>query len=188
MNVGLLFCSFNPIHKGHVTIAKYFEQLDVLDEVWIVVTPVNPFKEKDTTVSNIQRLEMCKLAVSGTNIKVSDVEFEMEAPNYTFVTLQLLRSMHADNKFSIIMGDDNLTSLHLWKNYEDIIYNHDIMVYPRGEGIGENELIHNYKRYNAPLLPWSSTSVRELLLAGKDVSEMIDHSVQTYISTNWLYK
>ena len=187
MNIGLFFGSFNPVHNGHMAIAQYFEQSDVLDEVWMVVTPVNPFKDKTNDASDVHRLEMCKMAVENTNIKICEIEFEMEAPHYTYITLQLLRSMHTDHRFNIIIGDDNLSELHLWKNYEDIIVNHEIMIYPRGEGDTENERISNYSRYNAPLISWSSTSVRELIGRGEDVNEIIPLNVLTYIRDNALY-
>ncbi|NQY66138.1 MAG: nicotinate (nicotinamide) nucleotide adenylyltransferase [Flavobacteriales bacterium] len=187
MNIGLLFGSFNPIHKGHISVAEYFMKQDCIDEVWLVVTPANPFKDMSQTVSGDQRLEMCRLACNNTSISICDIEFGLPKPNYTYSTLQLLRDLHRDKKFSLIVGDDNIDTLNLWKNYKDIILNHEILVYPR-DIKKEVEVNGAYQFFNeAPLIPWSSTSIREQIAEKGNITEMVPDSVMNYIQKNRLY-
>ena len=132
MKIGLYFGSFNPIHIGHLIIANHIAEYSDVKQVWMVVTPHNPLKKKDTLLKDSIRLELVHLATEDyPKIKPSDIEFKLAQPNYTVNTLAYLQEKYPKNEFSLIMGEDNLKSFHKWKNYEVILQNHDIYVYPR---------------------------------------------------------
>ena len=132
MKIGLYFGSFNPIHIGHLVIANHIAEYSDLNQVWFVVTPHSPFKKKHTLLDNYQRLEMVYRATKDYNkLKPCDIEFNLPQPNYTINTLAYLQEKYPDHEFSLLMGEDNLKSFHKWKNYELILENHDIYVYPR---------------------------------------------------------
>ena len=138
MKIGLYFGSFNPIHIGHLVIANHMSEYSNLDQVWFVVTPHNPFKKKNSLLDNYQRLEMVYEAIKDyAKLSVSDIEFNLPQPNYTVNTLIHLQEKHPNHEFSLIMGEDNLKSFHKWKNYDTILENHHIYVYPR---ISENKI------------------------------------------------
>ena len=130
--IGLFFGSFNPIHIGHLIIANHLVEHSALDELWLVVTPQNPFKEKQSLLNNHLRLEMVHLAIADyPKLRASDIEFHLPQPNYTIHTLAYLEEKYPKLHFALIMGEDNLKSLHKWKNYEQILSNYPIYVYPR---------------------------------------------------------
>ena len=130
--IGLYFGTFNPIHIGHLTIANHMVEYSDLDEIWMVVTPHNPFKKKSSLLDNHHRLEMVYRATKDyEKIIPSDVEFNLPQPNYTVFTLAKLSEKYPKYHFNLIMGEDNLKSLHKWKNYEAILEHHNVYVYPR---------------------------------------------------------
>ncbi|HRA74348.1 MAG TPA: nicotinate (nicotinamide) nucleotide adenylyltransferase, partial [Flavobacterium sp.] len=130
MKIGLYFGTFNPIHVGHLIIANHMAEYSDLDQIWMVVTPHNPHKQKSTLLDDYHRLEMVHLATKDyPKIKPSDIEFKLPQPNYTVNTLAHLQEKYPTYEFALIMGEDNLNSLHKWKNYEVILQNHDIFVY-----------------------------------------------------------
>ena len=132
MKIGLYFGTFNPIHIGHLIIANHIAEYSDVKQVWMVVTPHNPLKKKDTLLKDSIRLELVHLATEEyPKIKPSDIEFKLPQPNYTVNTLAYLQEKYPKNEFSLIMGEDNLKSFHKWKNHEVILQNHDIYVYPR---------------------------------------------------------
>lgn len=190
MKIGLYFGTFNPIHIGHLIIANYMVEFSDLEEVWLVVTPHNPFKDKKTLLNNHLRLEMVHLATKNyPKLKPSNIEFNLPQPNYTINTLVHLTEKHPNHQFSIIMGEDNLNSFHKWKNYEAILNNYSIYVYPR---ISENEksnLLHSNIHYsNAPIVELSSTFIRESIKKNKNIATMLPEEVWKYIDHNLLYK
>ena len=131
-NIGLFFGSFNPIHIGHLIIANYMINFSDLTEVWFVISPQNPFKEKKTLLSEHHRLELVRIAIEdNNNLKVSDIEFKLPQPSYTINTLTYLQEKYPKKKFSLIMGEDNLKTFHKWKNYEEIIKYYELYIYPR---------------------------------------------------------
>ena len=168
MKIGLYFGTYNPIHIGHLIIANHMVEYADLDQVWMVVTPHNPLKNKNTLLDDYQRLELVFLATEAyPKIKPSDIEFKLPQPNYTVNTLAHLQEKFPNHIFSLIMGEDNLKSLHKWKNYEVILQNHEIYVYPRINTIAtseENILIKNNSKIHlidAPIVEISSTFIRE---------------------------
>ncbi|KGO81127.1 MULTISPECIES: nicotinate (nicotinamide) nucleotide adenylyltransferase [Flavobacterium] len=192
MKVGLYFGTFNPIHTGHLIIANHMAEFTDLDQVWLVVTPHNPLKKKSTLLEDHHRLEMVFLATETYDrLKPTDIEFRLPQPNYTVHTLAHLQEKFPSYEFSLIMGEDNLNSLHKWKNYEVILENHDIYVYPRINNENANEeLINNHKihKIDAPVIEISSTFIRNSIRDGKEVRPLLPQKVWEYIDHNLFYK
>jgi nicotinate-nucleotide adenylyltransferase len=189
LNTGLYFGSFNPVHNGHLEIAKYFLEHEGLDEIWFIVSPQNPLKESIDLADEKHRLEMMRLAVaSEPRFKVSDVEFSMPKPSYTIDTLEFLSQKHPERRFVLIIGSDNLEELHLWKNYQQILSKYQILVYPRKrEFSNPYDDEPNVKITQAPLIEISSTQVRSLLKGKINVNALIPSGVQNHISKHRLY-
>lgn len=192
MKVGLFFGSFNPIHIGHLVIANHMAEHSDLDQVWFVVTPHSPFKKKSTLLDNYQRLEMVYLATQDyDNLNPSDIEFNLPQPNYTVNTLAHLHEKHPNHEFALIMGEDNLKSFHKWKNYDVILENHDIYVYPR---ISENKIETQFDGHkkihfiDAPIMELSSTFIRKSIKAGKNVQPMLPQHVWKYLDEMNFYR
>lgn len=190
--IGLYFGTFNPIHIGHIIIANFMVEFSDLDEVWLVVTPHNPFKKKSSLLDNHHRLEMVYLACEDyEKIKPCDVEFKLPQPNYTATTLVKLEEDHPTNQFCLIMGEDNLKSFHKWKNFEVILERHFIYVYPR---ISVGEVEHQFKdhpkitRVEAPIIEISSTFIRNAIKEGKNVTTMFPPHVWEYIDKMNFYR
>ena len=202
MKIGLYFGTFNPIHIGHLIIANHMAEHAGLDQVWMVVTPHNPLKKKSSLLDDFHRLQMVHLATENfSKIKPSDVEFRLSQPNYTVNTLVHIQEKYPNYEFSLIMGEDNLKSLHKWKNYEAILTHHEIYVYPRieaktltGETIPietENGLIKNHPKIHmidAPVVEIASTFIRENIKKGKNVQPLLPVKVWEYIDHNNFYK
>ncbi|MFP9114992.1 nicotinate (nicotinamide) nucleotide adenylyltransferase [Flavobacterium sp. RHBU_3] len=192
MKIGLYFGTFNPIHAGHLIIANHMAEYSGLDQIWLVVTPHNPHKKKSTLLDDHHRLQMVHLAVEDyPKLKPSDVEFRLPQPNYTVNTLAHLQEKFPTHEFSLIMGEDNLNTLHKWKNYEVLLQNHNIYVYPRldngtpDDAIAQHLAIH---RVGAPVIELSSTFIRQSIKDGKNVRPMLPHKVWEYIEHNLFYK
>ena len=192
MKIGLYFGTFNPIHIGHLAIANHMAEFSGLDQVWLVVTPHRPHKKKTTLLDDHHRLQMVHLATEDyPKLKQSDIEFKLPQPNYTVHTLAHLQEKFPQHEFSLIMGEDNLNSLHKWKNYEVILQNHDIYVYPRVNGeVMDPELETHPKihRVDAPIMEISSTFIRESIKAGKNIRPLLPHKVWEYVEHNLFYK
>jgi nicotinate-nucleotide adenylyltransferase len=202
MKIGLYFGTFNPIHVGHLIIANHMAEHADLDQVWMVVTPHNPLKKKSTLLDDYHRLQMVHLATEDfPKIKPSDIEFKLSQPNYTVHTLAHLQEKYPDHEFSLIMGEDNLKSLHKWKNFEVIMAHHDIYAYPRISSETDtslkDELVHqnldlkNHPKVHmidAPVVEISSTFIRENVKRGKNVQPLLPNKVWEYIDHNNFYK
>jgi nicotinate-nucleotide adenylyltransferase len=192
--VGLYFGSFNPIHLGHLIIANHMVTRTDLDEVWMVVTPTSPFKIDDELIGEQHRLQMVRLAVADNPaIYATDVEFHLERPNYTCTTLRHLRTQYPSIDFSVILGEDNYDSLHKWQDYEEIIANHKVLVYPRKlttdlhiEPQVSSENVVKFS--NSPMIAISSSYIREAILAKHDVQFLLPDPVISYIGNNHLYE
>ncbi len=210
MKVGLYFGTFNPIHIGHLIIANHFAEHADLEQIWMIVTPHNPLKNKDTLLNDYKRYEMVFLATEDyPKIKPSDIEFKLPQPNYTVNTLAHLQEKFPQHEFSLIMGEDNLKSLHKWKNFEVILQNHALYVYPRLESKTRtaetiSKTLENsssedlYKKYidkgaritivTAPIVEISSTFIRENIKNRKNVQPLLPQKVWEYIDYGNLYK
>ncbi|RMA66144.1 nicotinate (nicotinamide) nucleotide adenylyltransferase [Ulvibacter antarcticus] len=190
--IGLYFGTFNPIHVGHLTIANYMVEFSDLDEVWMVVTPHNPHKKKSTLLADNHRLTMVRIALEDyPKLKASNVEFDLEQPNYTVNTLVHLEEQHPDADFCLIMGEDNLKSFHKWKNFEVILERYAIYVYPRvSEGKIETQFKDHSKitKVDAPIMELSSTFIRKGIAAGKNIRPMLPHSVWKYLDEMNFYR
>ncbi|MCC3213667.1 MULTISPECIES: nicotinate (nicotinamide) nucleotide adenylyltransferase [Chryseobacterium] len=191
--IGLFFGSFNPIHIGHLILANYILENSDMDELWFVVSPQNPFKDKKSLLNDHNRLDMVQLAVKNyPNMRASNVEFSLPKPSYTIDTLTYLHEKYPDYSFSLIMGEDNLKSLHKWKNADILIKNHHIIVYPRvfeGEKKDPEYLQHeNISLVKAPIIELSATEIRNMIKDGKNVRPMLPPEVFEYLDGSSFYK
>ena len=191
--VGIFCGSFNPVHNGHVALADYIARNSDLDEVWLVVSPLNPLKRTiaDTLAPNEQRLDMVRLALrSCERLFASDIEFSLPLPNYTINTLNALKSKYPETDFSLIIGADNLALFERWKDSDVIMSNFDMLVYPR-PGVDLDSLMQKYPKVrvleNAPLHDVSSTEIRRRISSGESVSGLVNPEVEEYIKDkNWV--
>jgi nicotinate-nucleotide adenylyltransferase len=190
MHIGLFFGSFNPIHVGHMVLANYMASFTDLEQVWFVVSPHNPLKEKSSLLNQNQRLHMVNLAIGETNkLKSSNIEFGLTQPSYTINTLAHLKEKYPQHQFSLIMGEDNLESFKKWKNYEEILKNHKLYVYPRPDSnSGDLEVHPNVILTAAPLMEISSTMIRQAIKDKKDVSFFVPQAVWQYLDEMSFYK
>jgi nicotinate-nucleotide adenylyltransferase len=189
MKIGLFFGSFNPIHIGHLIIASYMANHTDLDQVWLVVSPHNPLKEKSDLINMYDRLEMSKLATEDAdNIRVSDVELKLPQPSYTIDTLTHLHEKYPEHQFSLIMGSDNLVSLKKWKNYELILRDYHIHVYPR-PGFENAELLNHPAVHmtDTPLMELSATFIRKSVKEKKSIQYFVADKVLRFIESKNLY-
>ena len=191
-NIGLYFGTFNPVHIGHLAIANYLIENSNLNQIWMVVTPHNPHKKKSTLLDDYQRLNMVHLATEDyLKIKASNVEFNLPQPNYTVNTLAHLTEKYPDNEFTLIMGEDNLKSLHKWKNYQVLLDDYHIIVYPRiSKGSIPADLLNHESvtRIDAPIMEISSTMIRNGINEGKDLRYFMHHKVHEYVEEMNFYK
>lgn len=189
--IGLFFGSFNPIHIGHLILANYILEYSDMQELWFVVSPQNPFKDKKSLLNDHNRLDMVELAIRNyPKMRASNVEFSLPTPSYTIDTLTYLQEKYPDYSFSLIMGEDNLGSLHKWKNYELLLKNHQIIVYPRiyaeeKKDALQHENIHQIK---APIIDLSATEIRNMIKEGKNVRPMLPPEVFEYLDRSSFYK
>ena len=191
MKIGLFFGSFNPIHIGHVILGNHIQQFGGIDEVWFVVTPRSPFKQHVSLTDDYERLNMVNLALEDyPHLKSSKVEFDMPQPNYTVHTLAQLSENYPQHDFSLIMGEDNLLSLHKWKNSEFLVKSYDILVYPRISDSKKQPRIDlsRVKKVNAPIIQISSTFIRKCIHDNKIYRPYLPSRVFDYIDGSNLYK
>ncbi len=190
--IGLFFGSFNPIHIGHLILANYILEHTDMQELWFVVSPQNPFKEKKSLLKDHNRLDMVQLAIKNyPKMRASNVEFSLPTPSYTIDTLTYLQEKYPEYTFSLIMGEDNLGSLQKWKNYELLLQNYEIIVYPRifGEEKRSDYLQHqNIHQIDAPIIELSATEIRNMIKAGKNTRPMLPPEVFEYLDGSSFYK
>lgn len=189
--IGVYSGSFNPIHLGHVRLAEYICSQKVVDEVWLMVSPLNPLKQGQTMESDADRLVMAKLATAQCNsIRPSDFEFNLPKPNYTYNTLCLLRENYPDYDFTLIIGSDNWLIFDKWRNWTEIIDEFGLIIYPRpGYEIDTSKLPTNVILLaRAPVTDLSSTQIRTALTDNADTSAMLHEDVRQYILAKCLYK
>lgn len=192
MQIGLLGGSYNPIHNGHIELARWLVEQGIVDEVWLMVSPQNPLKQNVALLSEEARLEMARVAVQPyKGIKASDFEFKLPRPSYTWNTLQRLAAQYPEHVFSLIIGSDNWAIFDKWYRADDILQNHRVIVYPR---LGSREAMslqtaHPHVQYvEAPLYPVSSTKIRERLQAEEDCSDYLPEPVYRMIRERGYYR
>jgi nicotinate-nucleotide adenylyltransferase len=190
MHIGLFFGSFNPIHIGHLALANYMASYTDMDQVWLVVSPQNPLKNKNQLLNQNERLNLVNLALDfHPTIKASNFEFDLPQPSYTINTLVRLKEKHPEHEFSLIMGQDNLVSLNKWKNYEEILKRHHIYVYPRPNCEASEFDTHPHVHFTeAPLMEISSTFIRKAIKEKKDVRFFLHPKVWEEIDIMNFYK
>jgi nicotinate-nucleotide adenylyltransferase len=194
--IGLYFGSFNPVHIGHIAIAGYMTEFTDLDQVWFVVSPHNPLKKKETLLADHQRLYMAQLAIGeNDSLKASDIEFKLPVPSFTIDTLAYLEEKYNKNEFCLVMGEDNLNTLHKWKNANELIRKYPIYVYPRSGSLKPSSPLFNQllltaiiQRVNAPLIDISGTFIRDGIKKGKNMSYFLSPPVWKYIEEMHFYK
>ncbi len=186
----LFFGSFNPVHNGHLMLANYLVEYGGLDDLWFVVSPHNPFKDKETLLEDRQRLRMLELAVEGDErFEVSDIEFYMPKPSYTIDTLVRLSERYPNNEFYLVCGLDNLKRFPKWKNADVILRDYHILVYPRKGFDGGEMLQHPHVHLlDAPEIEVSSTFIRNAISEGRDVRYFMPEKVYKYIDEMRVYR
>lgn len=189
MHIGLFFGSFNPIHTGHLIIANYIVETTGLEKIWLVVSPQNPFKQKETLLNEYDRLHLVNLGI-GDNLKLqaNDVEFKLPKPSYTIDTLTHLKEKYPQHSFSLIMGSDNLHSFHKWKNADVILKHHQLFVYKR-KGFVKNPYSENKNVHllDVPLLDISASFIRENIHNKISMQYFLPEKVWDYIKENNLF-
>jgi len=187
---GLFFGSFNPIHVGHLIIASHMAGFTDLDEVWLVVSPQNPLKNKKGLANMYDRLEMARLATEPAEyIRVSDIEFKLPQPSYTIDTLTHLQERYPSREFVLIMGADNLVSFKKWKNYEVLLKDYKIYVYPRpGCDLSEWEGHPSITLTETPQMEISSTFIRKALKEDKNIQFLVPENVIAFMDNKNMYR
>ena len=190
MRIGLFFGSFNPIHVGHLVIAEHLATRSDLDEVWLVVSPQNPLKQKSTLAPDYDRLHLVELAIADNpNLRASKVEFNLPRPSYTVDTLAFLREQRPNDELVLIMGGDNLATLHKWKNYEVILRDYAVYVYNRPTHTRPELADHpSVSYFEAPLMAISSSAIRRGIAAGQSVRYLLTEPVYAYLQESHLYR
>jgi len=190
MKTGLFFGSFNPIHVGHMVLANYMLQFTELDEIWFVVSPHNPLKEKGSLLAQNHRLQMVRLAVEDhPKMKASNMEFILPQPSYTINTLTHLKEKYPKKEFCLVLGMDNLQTFDKWKNHEQILKNYELFVYPRQKSRGDK--FNDHPRVHiteAPVIEISSSFIRAAIAGKKDVSCFMPDKVARYVKEMNFYK
>ena len=188
--VGIYSGSFNPIHHGHIMLANYLVEFSDLDELWFVVTPQNPLKKKEDLLDDDERLKMVQLAIGDDpRIRVSDIEMHLPTPSYTINTLTALSEQYPDSEFVFICGMDSLQNLKHWREYQRILDNYELLVFPR-EGYDGGELV-NYPSVTVlktPILEVSSTFIRQCVKEGRDVRHFMPEKAFLYMKENHFYE
>jgi len=187
--IGIYSGSFNPIHHGHVMLANYLVEFSDLDELWFVVTPQNPLKKKEDLLDDDERLKMVQLALGDDpRIHVSDIEMHLPTPSYTINTLTSLSEQNPDVEFVFICGMDSLQNMKNWREYQRILDNYELLVFPR-EGYDGGDLI-NYPSVTVlktPILEISSTFIRQCVKEGRDVRHFMPEKAFAYMKQNQFY-
>ena len=188
MKIGLFFGSFNPIHNGHLIIANHILNETDLDKIWLIISPLNPFKESSSLLNIYDRLHLVAKAVENDNrLKGSDIEFHLPKPSYTSATLAYLKEKYPLYEFSIIIGSDSFQNLDKWKNYGAIIKNYELIIYKRPGFEVINSIGARISIMNAPLLEISATYIRELVRKNKSIKYLVPESIEQEVQTNRFY-
>jgi len=188
--IGCFFGTFDPIHNGHLKLVNFFVNETDLDEVWIIISPLNPLKS-ESVITKEDRFKMAEISLMNkNNIRISKIEFFMNKPNYTINTLNELSRQNPENNFVLLIGEDNLNRFNEWKNHKEILKSHMLYVYPRRNDFSIPKEFKNnpkIKLFNAPIIKNSSSQIRKNLEENIDVSDLIHPKVYKYIKDNKIY-
>lgn len=187
--IGIFGGSFNPVHIGHVMIASYLTQWKVVDKVWLTISPLNPFKvAADDLIPDVTRLAMLKVAcASAPDLQICDIELSMPKPSYTINTLRVLSKKYPRKRFKLIIGSDNWNVFSKWKDYEKILEEYGVIVYPRPGHPVQHKLVDGMELLSPPTINLSSTFVRSAITKGRDMTCFLPQGVFDFIKTNNLY-
>jgi nicotinate-nucleotide adenylyltransferase len=188
--IGLFFGSFNPIHIGHLIIANIMAENSDLDKVWFMVSPHNPLKSPKGLLHEFDRYDMVKAAIADNyKLEVSDVEFHLPKPSYTIHTLVHLQEKYPEKEFKVIIGEDNLENFKKWKNYNQILTQFGLYVYPRPNSIVTELTQHPHvKMIDAPLLDISATYIRACIRNNKSIRYLVPEPVEQLIRLKDYYQ
>lgn len=189
-STALFFGSFNPIHVGHLIIANTMLQQEEIDEVWMVVSPQNPLKERSSLLADHHRLQMVRSAIDDNyRLRACDIEMHLPIPSYTVVTLAALGEKYPDREFCLIMGSDNLATFQRWRNYEYILEHYHLYVYPRPGS--EHCPLRDHPKVtmvDVPMMDISSSYIRAQIAAGRDVRYLLTEPVYKYLTEMHFYE
>lgn len=186
MNIGLYFGAFNPVHNGHTEVANYVLNNSILDKVWLVLTPQSPHKTENILIDFNHRYKMLEIACKNyKDVIAIDIEKNLPTPNYSINTLDYLKKRNNINKYSLIIGNDNLKKLSTWKEYSRIIDNHKIYVYPRDVYDENYKLEHKNINYlKAPYIDISGSTIRKKIISNQMDDLKINANVFKYLINN----
>ena len=191
MKIGVLGGSFNPIHIGHAILANYITQCTDIEQLWLMVSPQNPLKSELPQSYDVHRLAMTELLASKCdNVITSGFEFTLPKPSYTVDTLKALREKFPQHEFVLVIGADNWQNFEKWKDWQEILDKHNILVYPRmgSEIVIPDDLCNKVEKLDSPIIEISSTYIREQLKKGKNMNFFLPKDVYRYILENNLYR
>ena len=190
MITGLYFGSFNPIHIGHLAIANYMVEFSTLEQLWFVVSPQNPLKEKKSLLKDYHRLALVRLAVEDDDrFMASDIEFRLPTPSYTIDTLTYLEEKYPRREFQLVMGADGLRTFHKWKHASLIVEKYHRLIYPRpGTDLKKAGNLVNATLMDAPLIEISSSFIRKAIREGKDVRHLVPDKAYQYMREMHFYE
>lgn len=189
MKIGLFFGSFNPVHVGHLIIANSIVSSGILDQLWFVLSPQNPFKEQKSLLNEYHREYLLQIAIEGENkLKCSTIEFHLPRPSYTIDTLTYLGEKYPHHLFTIIVGSDSFKNIHKWKNGNTLLKKYPFLIYKRPGFNIDPDLPANIQAVEAPLLDISSTYIRDRLKKGQSIRFFVPDVVNEEIMRNNYYK
>ena len=175
IRTGIFGGSFNPIHNGHISLARQLKEREGLDEVWLMVSPQNPLKQSSDLLDDEARLEMARKALEGVEgIIASDYEMHLPRPSYTWNTLQALSRDYPEREFVLMIGGDNWDHFDRWYRSEDIKANYEIVVYTRTPG-------------DAGFIDISSTDIRQRIRQHRSIRKLVPRAVEAMIKKNGYY-
>lgn len=186
----LFFGSFNPIHVGHLIIANTMLQQEGVDELWFVVSPQNPLKERVTLLADHHRMQMVRRAIEDNyKMQACDIEMHLPLPSYTAVTLAALGEKYPEREFCLVMGSDNLATFERWRNYEYILEHYRLLVYPRPGTQRCKLATHPHvTMVDVPMMDISSSYIRQQIAARKDVRYLLTEPVHKYLIEMHFYE
>jgi len=190
MITGLYFGSFNPVHIGHLAIANFMVEFSELEQLWFVVSPQNPLKERKSLLKDYHRLEMVRLAVEDDDrFRASDIEFKLPTPSYTIDTLTYLEELNPGREFQLVMGGDGLRTFHKWKHAKLIVEKYHRLIYPRpGTDLEMASRLPNATLVDAPMMEISSSFIRQAIKEGKDVRHLVPARAYNYMREMHFYE